>query len=161
MAQLNITPQPGDHLISQRINGLYTHHGIYIGNGKVIHYAGLSGNSSTNSVSMASLSEFANGNLVQIQPHPHAKYSPTQIIERAQSRLNEDNYNVFTNNCEHFVHWCIEGYSHSHQVHRAADTLLDTLIDDEDLCETAKTLTKFCLHSSQIIHLLTQTEENS
>lgn len=29
----------GTHLVSNR--GLYTHHGLYIGNNKVIHYSGL------------------------------------------------------------------------------------------------------------------------
>ena len=32
-------PQPGSHLISPRRG--YTHHGIYVGDGKVVHYAGL------------------------------------------------------------------------------------------------------------------------
>lgn len=33
-------PKKGDHLKSSR--GLYTHHGIYVGDGNVIHYSGLS-----------------------------------------------------------------------------------------------------------------------
>jgi hypothetical protein len=32
-----------------------------------------------------------------------------KILARADSRLNSNNYNVFTNNCEHFVNWCVKG----------------------------------------------------
>ncbi|GAV66758.1 LRAT domain-containing protein, partial [Cephalotus follicularis] len=29
---------PGDHVFSFRLGGLYSHHGIYVGNGQVIHF---------------------------------------------------------------------------------------------------------------------------
>ncbi|KAB2018831.1 hypothetical protein E1A91_1Z001400v1 [Gossypium mustelinum] len=33
-------PQPGDHIYCQRKGGLYDHHGIYVGDGMVIHLRG-------------------------------------------------------------------------------------------------------------------------
>ena len=32
--------------------------------------------------------------------------------------LGEDRYRVWTNNCEHFVHWCLSGTARSAQVER-------------------------------------------
>ncbi len=32
-----------------------------------------------------------------------------KILSRANSRLNSNNYNLFNNNCEHFVNWCVKG----------------------------------------------------
>ncbi len=31
-------PRYGDHISVDRMGGLYSHHGIYVGKGKVIHY---------------------------------------------------------------------------------------------------------------------------
>lgn len=42
--------------------------------------------------------------------------SPEETIKRAKSRLGENNYNVATNNCEHFAIWCKTGISKSEQV---------------------------------------------
>jgi len=38
------------------------------------------------------------------------------VLARARSRLGERNYNVFSNNCEHFATWCKTGSEHSQQV---------------------------------------------
>lgn len=43
-------------------------------------------------------------------------YSPEETVERAESRLGEKNYNIATNNCEHFAVWCKTGKSESTQV---------------------------------------------
>lgn len=43
-------------------------------------------------------------------------YSPEVIIQRAKSRLGERKYNLWTNNCEHFVRWCKTGQSISYQI---------------------------------------------
>ncbi|WP_159991987.1 lecithin retinol acyltransferase family protein [Pelistega ratti] len=105
----------GSHLISSR--GLYTHHGIYIGNGQVIHYSGLADgvHQQKGSVCQVSLEEFEQGNKSYIQNHTGAM-SPDMIVQRAKSRLGEKNYHVVFNNCEHFVNWCIEGEHKSEQV---------------------------------------------
>lgn len=43
-------------------------------------------------------------------------YSARRTIERARSRIGEQNYNIATNNCEHFAMWCKTGTSESSQV---------------------------------------------
>jgi hypothetical protein len=35
---------------------------------------------------------------------------------RARSRLGENRYDIFRNNCEHFCEWCLSGVSRSRQL---------------------------------------------
>ena len=92
----------GDHLYVQR--SVYTHHGLYYGEDKVIHY--LKG-----SVTIDSLEKFADGSKILrnselVSP---ASFSRSEIIRRSESRLGENKYNLMFNNCEHFVRWCRNG----------------------------------------------------
>lgn len=47
-----------------------------------------------------------------------ATFAPDEIIQRAVSRLGENEYCVVTNNCEHFVNWCRSDRAASRQVER-------------------------------------------
>lgn len=107
----------GDHLVSPRFG--YTHHGLYIGNNKVIHYSGFATELSRGKISITSIDEFANGNSVSVHEHLFRRYEAEESVERAVSRLGEDWYNVLVNNCEHFVTWCITGFHSSSQVNSA------------------------------------------
>jgi len=97
----------------------YTHHGIYVGAGRVVHYEGLSWGLHRGPVKEVSLEEFADGCPVTIKPVAHVRYSGAQVAARARSRLGEDRYRLITNNCEHFCEWCIRGEARSEQVERA------------------------------------------
>ena len=44
------------------------------------------------------------------------KYEGTDRVQRARERIGENLYSVFSNNCEHFVNWCIGGHHESGQV---------------------------------------------
>ena len=44
-----------------------------------------------------------------------------QVVDRACSRLDEAEYNPFTNNCEHFARWCKTGSARSGQVRTFTD----------------------------------------
>ena len=105
------------HLVSDR--GLYTHHGLYIGNNQVIHYSGLADGLESGPIEIVALEDFHNGNGFTIQEHSNAKYSVEEIIKRAKSRLGENNYSLSGNNCEHFVTWAIDGNHESNQVDKA------------------------------------------
>jgi hypothetical protein len=107
----------GDHLVSSRFG--YSHHGLYIGNQQVIHYAGLANGLSGGAIEITSVSAFANGNNVRVKHHSSRRYNAEQSVNRAHSRLGEDWYNVLLNNCEHFVSWCINGVHSSAQVNNA------------------------------------------
>ena len=43
-------------------------------------------------------------------------YTPYETVSRARERLGETQYNLFTNNCEHFAIWCKTGLSESAQI---------------------------------------------
>ncbi|MEM9483482.1 MAG: lecithin retinol acyltransferase family protein [Cyanobacteria bacterium P01_F01_bin.116] len=89
----------------------YQHHGIDCGNGKIIHYRKVG----TATVSCTSNDAFARGNPI----YPVSRlvsFIPDVVIDRAESRLGEQRYNLFFNNCEHFANWCKTGDSVSPQL---------------------------------------------
>jgi lecithin:retinol acyltransferase len=107
-------PALGAHLITSRWG--YSHHGVYVGRGRVVHYAGLSGFWHCGPVEEVSLSRFANGRAVRVVDHFEPHYSPEESVRRARSRLGESDYRLLSNNCEHFCNWCLSGVSRSDQV---------------------------------------------
>lgn len=127
--------EKGDHLISARTG--YSHHGIYIGRNKVIHYSGSSfGRNEKGVIEIVDLETFCQSNGYTIQTYPFRTYSRETSIERAKSRLGEDWYNVLLNNCEHFVTWCIQGVHCSQQTSKLID---------------AAALVPFCLIAAKVI----------
>jgi hypothetical protein len=104
----------GAHLATQRRG--YVHHGIYIGNGKVIHYAGLSRRLCRGPVEIVSVEDFAAGFGFEVIAHLRVQYSGLEVVRRALSRLGERNYKLLTNNCEHFCMWCLFGQARSEQI---------------------------------------------
>lgn len=109
--------QVGDHLVTPRTG--YTHHGIYLGDGQVIHYKGFSEGFKRDVIGITPLAEFSCGHEIQVESHLLRRFSREESIERAYSRLGEDWYDVILNNCEHFVYWCITGCHISPQVNKA------------------------------------------
>ena len=107
----------GDHLVSKRFG--YTHHGIYIGRHKIIHYAGLCDGFKAGKIEVTDFESFSQNQKTYIKSYLNPKYSALQIIKRAKSRLDEDEYNLLNNNYEHFVNWCIYGEHISQQVSTA------------------------------------------
>lgn len=107
---------PGTHLVTLRRG--YLHHGIYVGDGKVVHYAGLSRPWQRGPVEEVSVEQFAAGRTMLIKPAVNARYEGNDVVRRARSRLGEDRYRVTRNNCEHFCEWCIYGEPRSEQVEK-------------------------------------------
>ncbi|MEF1280531.1 lecithin retinol acyltransferase family protein [Vibrio fortis] len=104
----------GDHLVTPRLG--YTHHGLYIGDGMVIHYSGFSEFLDKGSIEITTLSEFSQGHNVSIKTHLVPVYTAEERVQRAYEKLGEDSYNLVFNNCEHFVNWCFNGFKSSSQV---------------------------------------------
>jgi hypothetical protein len=100
---------PGTQVMVKRRG--YRHYGIAAEPGRVIHYAGLI-RYSHGLVEEISLSAFARGREVIVGP-PSARGDA--ILRRARSRLGEANYDLITNNCEHFANWCQYGQHQSQQ----------------------------------------------
>ena len=107
-------PPVGSHLVTPRRG--YTHHGIYAGNGRVVHYAGLSRTIRGGPVEMVTLSVFAHGKPVHVACRSAQALAGQDILERARSRLGENNYHLIKNNCEHLAAWARYGESRSAQV---------------------------------------------
>jgi hypothetical protein len=107
---------PGAHLVTLRRG--YLHHGIYVGGGRVVHYAGLSRSWRRGPIEDVSLERFALGRPILVKPVDNAGFSGAEVVARARSRLGEDRYRVASNNCEHFCEWCVRGQSRSEQVER-------------------------------------------
>lgn len=112
----------------------YTHHGIYLGTfeglGFVIHYSGFAKAFDKGSVEVTTLDEFrgeAKDIYIVDYPENEKGYGKFEIIDRAFSKLGEDEYNLFTNNCEHFACWCITGESKSTQVERVRSVTISSL----------------------------------
>lgn len=94
----------GDHIYIQNLG--YTHHGIYIGNNRVIHYT--KGYDEQPVVQTDSLDNFGPKSCL-FKKASSANYTRDEIISRAYSKLGENGYNLIFNNCEHFVRWCRTG----------------------------------------------------
>lgn len=60
-----------------------------------------------------------------IQDINYKKYDRPEIIDRARSRIGENNYRLIFNNCEHFALWCATGINESHQVNRLVNAILE------------------------------------
>ena len=120
----------GDHLyiyyVFQGIN--YTHHGICLGDNKVIHYY-------KEKIQRTSLSKFGRKSKIYVKEYKKCD-SKSVVIRRAKSRIGERLYNPIFNNCEHFVYWCKTGKHKSQQMEDALKKLLKKL--DEKFKEAVK-----------------------
>lgn len=117
-----LLPPLGAHVATPRRG--YVHHGIHVGGGRVVHYAGFARSLRRGPVEEVSLETFAGRNGYAVMDHANAAYGNSDIAERARSRLGESRYHLLRNNCEHLAHWCITGRA----VSRQADALLAPLV---------------------------------
>lgn len=106
---------PGDHLWVRRTG--YSHHGLYLGDGRVAHYAGWVEGFQAGPLLETSLEEFCDGRRLHRRDHAKRAFSRAVSVARARSRLGENRYNVHANNCEHLCYWAIQGDHHSRQMH--------------------------------------------
>jgi hypothetical protein len=94
------------------------HHGVYVGDGKVVHYAGLARWQFRGRIEEVSLAQFACGRSVWTRSSDLPAFVPQEVIRHARSRVGENSYGILRNNCEHFCEWCLRGESRSYQVER-------------------------------------------
>lgn len=95
----------------------FDHHGIYVGGGEVIEY---DGPVSSGKVRLTTLADFGrSGEPIDVVASD-LRFAPAEVVERARSRLGEQNYSLLFQNCEHFAYWCRGGKSRSEQVENAA-----------------------------------------
>lgn len=118
----------------------YYHYCIYVGAGEVIHFTGGGENSqpSENVIKRTSTEMFfKDAEMMEILKFPaeihhenstFKTFPPASAAKRANTRLGELNYDLATNNCEHFVMWCRTGIEFSSQVLGARDFILSILL---------------------------------
>jgi hypothetical protein len=97
----------------------YQHYGVYIGDGKVIHFAPMEGkeiSAENGIIHETTLDKFLDGRALRIDANIEKKFSDNEIVQRARSRLGEKGYSLLTNNCEHFARWCVTGDNVSYQI---------------------------------------------
>ena len=117
-------PERGDVIFAVRFCGVFFHYGVYVGNGRVIHYNTESHTDMTpshNAIIQTSLEYFANNDPVYIEPSDK-KYSKENTARKAEELLGtgKGEYNLATNNCEHFSNLCRYNSKSSKQVWDAA-----------------------------------------
>lgn len=115
----------GEHIRVQRF--LYSHHGIDCGDGTVLHYTGTLWKRKGATVKRTALQDFAAGKKLAVL-HYDNQEEPNEVIQRAESRLNEQEYSLIGNNCEHFATWCMTGKAKSHQIKKVAVTIVTATI---------------------------------
>lgn len=94
------------------LQGIYEHHGIDCGDGTVIHYR-----KPSETIERTSLATFTRGNYIYIKEYLKGFcFIPDIVVQRAESRLGEQKYNLLFNNCEHFATWCKTGINDSKQI---------------------------------------------
>jgi hypothetical protein len=104
---------PGTHLIVCR--RAYSHHGIYLGDGRVVHYAGRI-KYPQGLIEEISVAEFSEGRAFRAVILQTGRFNGNEVVRRARSRLGERRYDLLRNNCEHFCNWCRLGENRSVQV---------------------------------------------
>ena len=111
------TPCRGAHLVTPWLG--FAHHGLYVGDGRVVHYGALMYDIIRKPVEEVTLEQFAEGRPVFLVEHGEDCLQSEEAIRRARSRLGEKRYRLLSNNCEHFVEWCLHGVHRSFQAETA------------------------------------------
>jgi hypothetical protein len=113
---------PGDHICVKRKGRFYTHHGIYMGEGKVIHFTGSIREKVDPEVHETDLSRFLKGE--KLGRRNYMKRLPaSETIRIAKEQLSDRSYSMIWNNCEHFATYCATGKKNSRQAKRALSGL--------------------------------------
>ena len=108
---------PGDHICVRRTRRFYTHHGIYVGDGKVIHVTGSIREKIDPEVRETDLSRFLKGGTLKRWKHEQ-RLPASETVRIAKRHISDKSYSMIWNNCEHFASYCATGKRKSKQVRR-------------------------------------------
>ena len=90
----------------------YYHHGIYIGNGEIVHFDGSPNEQDAAAVRVrrTGMEEFLRGGLPELRIYGRAERkllrAPDEIAAAALSAVGRGGYDYRTNNCAHFSNEC-------------------------------------------------------
>ena len=109
---------PGDHIYVRRGGLIYSHHGIYAGEGTVFHFKGEEKEKQDPVVILTEIESFLNEGKLR-RRHYKERLPHSESLKIAQGHLSEKGYSLPFNNCEHFATYCATGKKKSKQVRRA------------------------------------------
>ena len=113
--------QRGDHIAFYRLQGFYWHHAIVkhvdeeSGEIKTIEY------NRTPSGKFQVMEKTHRFQEVTVYLMLHESFDRDLVLSKAQSKIGEEQYNLFTNNCENFAMWCITGRSSCDQINKGLE----------------------------------------
>ena len=113
--------QRADHIAFYRLQGIYWHHAIVkhideeSGEIKTIEY------SRTPSGKFQVMEKTHRFQEVTVYLMLHGSFDRDLVLSEAQSKIGEEQYNLVTNNCEHFAMWCITGRSSCDQINKGLE----------------------------------------
>ena len=105
----------GDHLYVRRRGLFYSHHGIYAGEGLVIHFKGTVKEKKDPVVTMTDIDNFLDGGKLK-RRHYRKRLPPDETLRLAKDHLYQKGYSLTFYNCEHFATFCATGKKKSSQV---------------------------------------------
>ena len=105
----------GDHIYVKRKGMLYSHHGIYAGKGRVIHFKGAVKEKKDPVVIKTDIENFLNGGKLKRRDYKK-RLSHAETLRIARDHLSKKGYSLAFNNCEHFAAYCATGKKRSAQV---------------------------------------------
>ena len=117
----------GDHIYVRRKGLLYSHHGIYAGDGTVIHFRGIEKEKQNPLVIITDIENFLNSG--KLKRRNYKKRLPhSETVRIARKHLSEKGYSLVFNNCEHFATYCATGKKKSRQVRRAVSGIVSVTL---------------------------------
>ena len=112
----------GDHIFVRRKGLLYSHLGIYAGEGNVIHFKGAEKEKRDPAVIITDIDNFLNGGKLRRRDHKE-RLPYSESLGIAREHLSKKGYSLRVNNCEHFATYCATGKKKSRQVRRAVGSM--------------------------------------
>ena len=105
----------GDHIYVKRKRLLYSHHGIYAGEGTVIHYKGAEKEKKDPVIRKTDMDEFLSGGKLKRRDYKKRLTHP-ETLRIAGEHLSDNGYSLAFNNCEQFATYCATGRKKSTQI---------------------------------------------
>jgi len=111
----------GDHIYVRRL--VYSHHGIYAGDGNVIHYSGEEKEKKDPLIRETDIEDFLKGGKLRRRNYKK-RLPPSETLSLAKKHLSKNSYSLALNNCEHFATYCATGKKKSRQLREAVGGLV-------------------------------------
>ena len=111
----------GDHIYVRRL--VYSHHGIYAGDGDVIHYTGEEKEKKDPLIRETDIEAFLKAGKLRRRDYKK-RLPPSETLSIAKKHLSDNSYSLAFNNCEHFATYCATGKRKSRQLREAVGGLV-------------------------------------